>query len=157
MCQTCQIDRQHGRCQIDRQHGRCQIDLGAKFWSVTNQRTNKAILGVGWCGLLRRSMVWRVVWEHSGTSGLRHSSIHTCWRSCYWSSSWCWWSFPGERFLFFYFEFGRKSFRPSTTQIRSTLKLLLQRQFDSPFDWYVFDKYNKTKCFKHPTYVGNIC
>ena len=103
-----------------------------------------------WClwqiwSMCGRGAVWGVIWEHSGLSGVRHSPIHSCWRSSYW---WWWW-WRSFFLAVFKQDLGENNcdLRPLRKpkrvreKIRTgcfVLKLLLRQQFDSTVDWCLF-------------------
>ena len=103
-----------------------------------------------WClwqiwSMCGRGAVWGVIWEHSGLSGVRHSPIHSCWRSSYW---WWWW-WRSFFLAVFKQDLGENNcdLRPLRKpkrvreKIRTgcfALKLLLRQQFDSSVDWCLF-------------------
>ena len=121
-----------------------------KFLHMLKNSSMDMDLQTLWClwqiwSMCGRGAVWGVIWEHSGLSGVRHSPIHSCWRSSYW---WWWW-WRSFFLAVFKQDLGENNcdLRPLRKpkrvreKIRTgcfALKLLLRQQFDSSVDWFPF-------------------
>ena len=133
-CYICCINVQSGE---DMDNNKRRHNLSPQMLSVTNVKYGvMGWGGLGWGG--GGGVQYEgVIWEYSGLSGMRHSPIHTCWRSSYWWW-WSWCSFSPFFFVENCFEtwFVRKQLWPSTTLASTARERKHQNWWFCPQNFY---------------------